>query len=196
MQILAVAAEIYPLIKTGGLADVTGSLPKALKQFECTRAHLCRAIRKSWQRLKVVRCCVITATFSASRDACLVDARVVSTSLCLMRQSSLCDREDLTAPVAHWGMRTIGNVSPLFHGLRLISPKEGWRAGTLRSCMRMIGTPHLLLPTSNIAEMGISLAFLPCIIYRFRASFQLVTLLSWGFRMNAMEPIASNITGI
>ncbi|MBZ7927653.1 glycogen synthase GlgA (plasmid) [Ensifer adhaerens] len=33
MQILAVAAEIYPLIKTGGLADVTGSLPKALKQF-------------------------------------------------------------------------------------------------------------------------------------------------------------------
>ncbi len=29
-EVLAVAAEIYPLIKTGGLADVTGALPAAL----------------------------------------------------------------------------------------------------------------------------------------------------------------------
>jgi starch synthase len=27
---LAVASEIYPLVKTGGLADVTGALPSAL----------------------------------------------------------------------------------------------------------------------------------------------------------------------
>ena len=33
MDILAVTAEVFPLIKTGGLADVTGSLPKALKKF-------------------------------------------------------------------------------------------------------------------------------------------------------------------
>jgi starch synthase len=30
MQILAVAPELYPLVKTGGLADVTGALPLAL----------------------------------------------------------------------------------------------------------------------------------------------------------------------
>src|SRR3546814_8837342 len=30
MQILSVASEIYPLIKTGGLADVAGALPLAL----------------------------------------------------------------------------------------------------------------------------------------------------------------------
>ncbi len=30
MQLLSVASEIYPLIKTGGLADVTGALPGAL----------------------------------------------------------------------------------------------------------------------------------------------------------------------
>jgi starch synthase len=30
LQVLAVASEIYPLVKTGGLADVTGALPLAL----------------------------------------------------------------------------------------------------------------------------------------------------------------------
>src|SRR3954469_22797561 len=29
-EVLAVASEIFPLIKTGGLADVTGALPLAL----------------------------------------------------------------------------------------------------------------------------------------------------------------------
>ncbi|MDO9416369.1 glycogen synthase GlgA [Pararhizobium sp.] len=33
MNVLSVASEIFPLIKTGGLADVTGSLPKALERF-------------------------------------------------------------------------------------------------------------------------------------------------------------------
>src|SRR5215469_3758108 len=31
MRVLAVASELFPLIKTGGLADVTGALPLALK---------------------------------------------------------------------------------------------------------------------------------------------------------------------
>jgi starch synthase len=31
MQVLSVTSEIYPLVKTGGLADVTGALPGALK---------------------------------------------------------------------------------------------------------------------------------------------------------------------
>src|SRR5215217_7886604 len=30
MQVLSATSELYPLIKTGGLADVTGALPKAL----------------------------------------------------------------------------------------------------------------------------------------------------------------------
>ena len=29
IEVLSVASEIYPLIKTGGLADVTGALPGA-----------------------------------------------------------------------------------------------------------------------------------------------------------------------
>ena len=31
LQVLAVASEVYPLVKTGGLADVAAALPKALK---------------------------------------------------------------------------------------------------------------------------------------------------------------------
>ena len=33
LRVLSVASEIYPLIKTGGLADVTGALPLALESL-------------------------------------------------------------------------------------------------------------------------------------------------------------------
>lgn len=33
MQVLSVTSEVYPLVKTGGLADVTGALPGALKSL-------------------------------------------------------------------------------------------------------------------------------------------------------------------
>jgi starch synthase len=33
LRVLAVASEIYPIIKTGGLADVTGALPTALRAY-------------------------------------------------------------------------------------------------------------------------------------------------------------------
>ncbi|MEQ1942214.1 glycogen synthase GlgA [Mesorhizobium sp. VNQ89] len=54
MQVLAVTPEIFPLIKTGGLADVTGALPIALaKQGISTRSlvpgypAVMRAVKKS-----------------------------------------------------------------------------------------------------------------------------------------------------
>jgi starch synthase len=31
VRVLAVASEVYPIVKTGGLADVAGALPLALK---------------------------------------------------------------------------------------------------------------------------------------------------------------------
>ncbi len=35
MRVLQVSAELFPLLKTGGLADVTGALPAALAQLGC-----------------------------------------------------------------------------------------------------------------------------------------------------------------
>ncbi len=40
MQLLSVTSEIYPLVKTGGLADVTGALPHALKSHGVTMRTL------------------------------------------------------------------------------------------------------------------------------------------------------------
>ncbi len=35
LRVLHVCAEVFPLLKTGGLADVTGALPAALQQLDC-----------------------------------------------------------------------------------------------------------------------------------------------------------------
>ncbi|MHC1947648.1 glycogen synthase GlgA [Bradyrhizobium sp. UFLA06-06] len=40
LRVLAVASEVYPIIKTGGLADVVGALPAALKQYGVTTRTL------------------------------------------------------------------------------------------------------------------------------------------------------------
>lgn len=40
LKILLVSPEVVPFAKTGGLADVAGSLPKALAVVEIGRAHV------------------------------------------------------------------------------------------------------------------------------------------------------------
>ena len=40
MQVLSVTSEVYPLIKTGGLADVAGALPAALHKHGVTMRTL------------------------------------------------------------------------------------------------------------------------------------------------------------
>ena len=39
MRVLSVTSEVYPLIKTGGLADVAGALPPALGRARHRDAH-------------------------------------------------------------------------------------------------------------------------------------------------------------
>ncbi len=42
LKVLFVGSEVAPFRKTGGLADVIGALPKALRICERRRRHLCR----------------------------------------------------------------------------------------------------------------------------------------------------------
>ena len=46
MRVLSVASEVYPLIKTGGLADVAGALPPALGRRGIETAPCCPATRR------------------------------------------------------------------------------------------------------------------------------------------------------
>ena len=52
LRVLSVASEIYPLVKTGGLADVAGALPAALARRGCRDAHaaarLSRGASRRW----------------------------------------------------------------------------------------------------------------------------------------------------
>ncbi|WP_337268199.1 glycogen synthase GlgA [Oryzifoliimicrobium ureilyticus] len=59
MKVLSVASEIFPLVKTGGLADVAGALPIALKKFGVETKTLVpgypvvmRAIKDAEERLR------------------------------------------------------------------------------------------------------------------------------------------------
>ncbi len=59
MKVLSVASELYPLIKTGGLADVAGALPLALKAHDIDTRTLIpgypavmKAIRKAVKRVE------------------------------------------------------------------------------------------------------------------------------------------------
>ena len=68
MKVLHVAAEIFPLVKTGGLADVLGALPEALRE-QGAQVRLVLpglpAILKGVERQKVV--CELGAMFGAGR---------------------------------------------------------------------------------------------------------------------------------
>ena len=50
MKVLHVAAEIFPLVKTGGLADVLGALPQAL-MGQGADVRLLRGVLADTQRM-------------------------------------------------------------------------------------------------------------------------------------------------
>ncbi|MDX3924472.1 MAG: glycogen synthase GlgA [Shinella sp.] len=55
MEVLSVSSEIFPLIKTGGLADVTGSLPKALSSHDIRTRTLVPGYRQVFAALEDFR---------------------------------------------------------------------------------------------------------------------------------------------
>ena len=53
MRVLHVCSELYPLLKTGGLADVLGALPFAQKEIGIDTRILLPAIQKFLQALRI-----------------------------------------------------------------------------------------------------------------------------------------------
>ena len=70
IRVLSVASEIYPIIKTGGLADVAGALPLALKARGNRDAHArARISRRHRARSKRLKKFLICRIFTAGRLA-------------------------------------------------------------------------------------------------------------------------------
>jgi starch synthase len=91
IQVLAVASEIYPLVKTGGLADVASALPRALRAEGVSAVTLVpgypavtAALRQSERVLAV------DDLFGGS--ACALDARVGELDLFVLDAPHLFDR--------------------------------------------------------------------------------------------------------
>jgi glycogen synthase len=71
MKVLSVASEIYPLIKTGGLADVAGALPAALWPHGVEMRTLVPGYPAVMEKLQeAVGCCTRLTICSAAGQHC------------------------------------------------------------------------------------------------------------------------------
>ena len=71
MKVLSAASEIYPLVKTGGLADVVGALPAALAgQGVAMRCLVPGYPSGDGGARRRQRCCTAMPISSAARPAC------------------------------------------------------------------------------------------------------------------------------
>ena len=82
MNCLFVTSEAYPLIKTGGLADVSGSLPRALLQLDQDVRILMPAYQSVMQKLE--RASVIGSTFHYGHHINILQARLPGTRVQIM----------------------------------------------------------------------------------------------------------------
>ncbi len=76
-KILFVTSEAYPLIKTGGLADVSGSLPKALAE----QGEEVRILLPNYQAIKTDEAIFFKSTLSIAEAGGMVAANILETRL-------------------------------------------------------------------------------------------------------------------
>lgn len=91
MKILSVTSEIFPLVKTGGLADATGSLPKALAALGVETTSLIPGYRGVMQQLTSATPLVTFENLLGERAA-LLHTRVEDLSLFVLDAPTLYDR--------------------------------------------------------------------------------------------------------
>ena len=91
MKVLSVTSEIFPLVKTGGLADVTGSLPKALADCGVETTSIVPGYPKVMQRLQNATPLLVFEDLLGVRAA-LIHARIDGLSLFILDAPALYDR--------------------------------------------------------------------------------------------------------
>ena len=91
MKILSVTSEVFPLIKTGGLADVTGSLPKALEGYNCYTRTLVPGYPQLFSKLPDARQIYFFPDLFGA-PASLLEARYEQLDLLILDAPSLYNR--------------------------------------------------------------------------------------------------------
>ncbi len=95
MRVLFVASEAQPLIKTGGLADVIGSLPRALERERIDARVLLPAYPQVLERARSVRTCAHFDDVAGLGEAWLLAGRMPhgSARILLVRAPRLFERD-------------------------------------------------------------------------------------------------------
>ncbi|MEL6680166.1 MAG: glycogen/starch synthase, partial [Pseudomonadota bacterium] len=91
MKVLSVASEVFPLIKTGGLADVTGALPGALAPLGVEMRTLVPAYPKVLAQVPEAEVVAPLSAFYGT-GARLLTAKVAGLDLFLLDAPELFDR--------------------------------------------------------------------------------------------------------
>jgi len=139
MDILAVSAELFPLVQTGGLADVAASLPKALKAFNIRVRTLVPGYPE------VLNALADRTVVRSYNDLFGVAATLLSGTACGLKRSFWMllifsiGRETHTWIKRAEITTTTGSASPPSRGLPVISPKARSSIGSLILSTRTIG---------------------------------------------------------
>ena len=153
IEVLSVASEVYPLIKTGGLADVAGALPGALTSHSVSMRTLIPGYPSVMEKLsggRVVK--ELDDLFGV--PAKLIAARVEGLDVIVIDAPVLYDRPG--NPYVSPDGRTTGNVSQPWDGSRPSWPWGSSRAIDRRSCTAMTGRRDWHLPISSLVPIRTS----------------------------------------
>lgn len=169
MKVLSVASEVHPLVKTGGLADVTGALPKALKQLGIEMRTLLPGYPGVMARLGKVRAAATYDDLFGAK-ARLVEADLDGLDLIVLDAPHLFDRAG--SPYAdatgrewpdNWkrfAALARAGADIAIRGLKAWKPSlvqaHDWQAGLLPAYLRYSGeaVPPSVMTIHNLAFQG------------------------------------------
>ena len=142
MRVLAAAAEVFPLVKTGGLADVVGALPEALHAHDVEMRVLVPGYPAVIAALKKSEVLHQYAKLFGGKAA-LLSGTAAGLNLFVLDAPQLYDR-DGGPYVAQHGRTTAttGSASPCFARRRRRSPPATCPAGSRISSTPTTGRPR------------------------------------------------------